>query len=291
MKRNRKCSLLAAVLVGTLMLVGCGSSNSDASNNGKNKSATKILPSYPKIDQLDWHVDSGVVDEQRRVLMDYTNNSKYTIVEFDLTFTQKSDVTDEQGQEELDKVKELLSFSDDDLSEVKDKPLSGYVDSVILTRPGDTSTKQACYYYSGIFYMQDMSFYDLLTPDIATIKYIDNDTVHTVSYDFKSKNYTEDTDTTPAKETSKNSLTTDVPMITSDYVKVDDYETSVYVTSYGITSSEYEKYCKEFEQIGYELSDEYFNTKRYVNTSVQKQVELTYDSEKQSVQCVIEQAQ
>lgn len=291
MKRKRKCGLLAAILVGTLMLVGCGDSGSDTSNNGKNKSATKILPSYPKIDQLDWHVDSGVVDEQRRVLMDYTNNSKYTIVEFDLTFTQKSDVTDEQRQEELDKVKESLSFSDDDLSEVKDKPLSGYVNSVILTRPGDTSIKQCCFYYGGIYYMQDMSFYDLLTPDIATIKYIDNNTVHTVSYDFKSKNYTEDTDTTPAKETSKNSLTTDVPMITSDYVEVDDHKTNVYITSYGITSDEYEKYCKEFEQLGYELEAEYSSTKRYVNASTQKQVRLTYDSNAQSVQCVIKQDQ
>lgn len=291
MKRNWKGSLLTVILVGTLMLVGCGDSGSGASNNGKNKSATKLLPSYPKIDQLDWRVDSGVVDEQRRVLMDYTNNSKYTIVEFDLTFTQKSDVTDEQRQEELDKVKESLSFSDEDLSEVKDRPLSGYVNSVILTRPGDTSTKQGCFYYSGIYYMKDMSFYDLLTPDIATIKYIDNDTIHTVSYDFKSKNYTEDTDTTPAKETSKKSLSKDVPMITSDYVEVDDYDTSVYITSYGIASTEYEKYCKELEQLGYELNAEYFNTKRYVNVSVQKQIELTYDSNKQSVQCVIEQAE
>lgn len=290
MKRNWKGSLLTAILVGTLMLVGCGDSGSGTSNNGKNKSATKLLPSYPKIDQLDWRVGSGVVDEQRRVLMDYTNNSKYTIVEFDLTFTQKNDVTDEQRQEELDKVKESLSFSDDDLSEVKDKPLSGYVNSVILTRPGDTSTKQGCFYYGGIYYMKDMSFYDLLTPDIATIKYIDNDTVHTVSYDFKSKNYTEDSDTTPAKETSKKSLAKDVPMITSDYVEVDDYDTSVYITSYGIASTEYEKYCKELEQLGYELNDEYFNTKRYVNVSAQKQIELTYDSDKQSVQCVIEQA-
>lgn len=249
------------------------------------------MTAYPKIDQLDWRVDTGVIDENRRVLMDYTNNSDYTIVELDLTFTQKSDVTEEQRQEELNHTKELLSLSDDDVSEVKDSPLSAYVNSVVLTRPGDTSTKQPCYYYGGIFYMQDISFYNLLTPDIAIIKYIDDDMIHTVSYDFKSKNYTEDTDTTPAKQTSNNALLENVPMISSDYVEVDDYDTSVSVTSYGITSSDYRQYIKELEGIGYELDDEYFNTKCYIDHSTQKQVELTYDSTAQSVECSVEQAQ
>lgn len=249
------------------------------------------MTAYPKIDQLDWRVDTGVVDENRRVLIEYTNNSDYTIVELDLTFTQKSGVTEEQRQEELDRTKELLSLSDDDVSEVKDSPLSAYVNSVVLTRPGDTSTKQPCYYYGGIFYMQDISFYNLLTPDIATIKYIDDDMIHTVSYDFKSKNYTEDTDTTPAKQTSNNALLENVPMISSDYVEVDDYDNVVRVTSYGIASSDYEQYIKKLEDIGYELDVEYYNTKRYIDHSTQKQVELTYDSTAQSVACTVQQAQ
>lgn len=249
------------------------------------------MTAYPKIDQLDWRVDTGVVDENRRVLMEYTNNSDYTIVELDLTFTQKSGVTEEQRQEELDRTKELLSLSDDDVSEVKDSPLSAYVNSVVLTRPGDTSTKQPCYYYGGIFYMQDISFYNLLTPDIATIRYIDDNKIHTVSYDFKSKNYTEDTDTTPAKQTANNALLENVPMISSDYVEVDDYDNVVHVTSYGIASSDYEQYIKKLEDIGYELDVEYYNTKRYIDHSTQKQVELTYDSTAQSVACTVQQAQ
>lgn len=291
MKQKRKHVLLVAALVGTFMLVGCGNSGSDTSDNGKNKSGTVLTPAYPKIDQLDWQVDTGVVDGNRRVLMDYTNNSDYTIVELDLTFTQKSGVTEEQRQAELNHTKELLSLSDDDVSDIKDSPLSAYVNSVVLTHPGDTSTKQPCYYYGGIFYMQDISFYKLLTPDIATIRYIDNDTIHTVSYDFKSKNYTEDTDTTPAKQTSNNALLENVPMISSDYVEVDDYDDSVCITSYGISSSDYNQYVKEFEDIGYELDDEYYNTKCYIDRSTQKQVEFTYDSTAQSVECTVEQAQ
>lgn len=42
-----------------------------------------------KIDDIAWNVDQGIVDGEKYVLLDYTNNSKYTVTDFEMTFKRK----------------------------------------------------------------------------------------------------------------------------------------------------------------------------------------------------------
>ena len=48
-----------------------------------------------KIDDIAWNVDQGIVDGEKYVLLDYTNNSKYTVTDFEMTFKEKGSVTEE----------------------------------------------------------------------------------------------------------------------------------------------------------------------------------------------------
>ena len=43
------------------------------------------------IKDIAWNVDEGIADGERCVLLDYTNNTNYTITDFELTFKEKKE--------------------------------------------------------------------------------------------------------------------------------------------------------------------------------------------------------
>ncbi len=59
-------------------LTGCGSSKTTSSSPKKNQYKRYCL-----------NVDEGIADGERCVLLDYTNNTNYTITDFELTFKEK----------------------------------------------------------------------------------------------------------------------------------------------------------------------------------------------------------
>ena len=69
---------------------GCGSSET-TNNPGGSTTKEKI-----NIEDISWKVDEGIVDGDRYVLLNYTNNTQYTITNFELTFKEKTSVTEEE---------------------------------------------------------------------------------------------------------------------------------------------------------------------------------------------------
>lgn len=51
------------------------------------------------MDDIVWEVDEGIIDGERLVLLNYTNNTPYTIAGFEITFKEKSDIT--EGEKRL----------------------------------------------------------------------------------------------------------------------------------------------------------------------------------------------
>ena len=87
MKRGIKCIILICMIA---IIGGCSSNNKKNNTNSDLEKQSKI-----NIEDIDWKVRQGIVDGDRYALLDYTNNTPYTITHFELTFEEKDDLKEE----------------------------------------------------------------------------------------------------------------------------------------------------------------------------------------------------
>lgn len=196
-----KKELLALCLASTLILSACGNTNvssaasaeSTASSETKAVSEKAIEETKPavakdaiKIEDLSWEITTQINDYgEREIVANYTNNSQYPIVEFDLKMTQKADVTDDD-RAVLSDLKDEYGYTDEDLQKLYMQAFIEY-----YTNPGETSKGR--YISLDIYAMRvptSIEQTELMEPDIATITYIGADNaVHVEYYDFVGKSY------------------------------------------------------------------------------------------------------
>ena len=74
MKRGIKCIILICMIA---IIGGCSSNNKKNNTNSDLEKQSKI-----NIEDIDWKVKQGIVDGDRYALLDYTNNTPYTITHF-----------------------------------------------------------------------------------------------------------------------------------------------------------------------------------------------------------------
>ena len=170
---NKKVKIFAAFVVIFSIIMcfaGCGS-------NETNSGATK---GKINIEDIAWNIDEGIVDGDRYVLLSYTNNTEYTITDFKITFKEKAGITEEEKSDFCADIQSDFETSDEDMEEVRSRPISMYAETNRVLNPGESVSNINCYYYEGYFYLKNIAHYNLVTPDIATLKYIDEDKIFTV---------------------------------------------------------------------------------------------------------------
>ena len=163
----------------------------EAEEAGNNSSAKDNI----KIEDISWNVDEGIVDGERYILLSYINNTKYTIAGFEIQFTEKSDITEEEKTAFYTDIQEKYEISPDEMESLKGKPISMYAEAEIVVNPGESVTNTRCWYYRGYHALRDLSHFQLVQPDIATIRYVDNDKIYTVYYDYSSGKYSAESET------------------------------------------------------------------------------------------------
>ena len=183
MKRGIKCIILICMIA---IIGGCSSNNKKNNTNSDLEKQSKI-----NIEDIDWKVKQGIVDGDRYALLDYTNNTPYTITHFELTFEEKDDLKEEDKEKFYKHIKDVVNADDEGMEEIKNKKIEFYAKSNRIVNKNKTVKNQRVYYYSGIYYLQDASYINLADPSTATIEYISNDKIHKAYYDYKSKEYTE----------------------------------------------------------------------------------------------------
>lgn len=75
-------SLLIVMILS--LFAGCGNNSSKSDGKIETDSKSNDL----KIEDIDWSVDEGILDGDRYVMLSYSNNSKYTISNFEITFIE-----------------------------------------------------------------------------------------------------------------------------------------------------------------------------------------------------------
>ena len=92
-------ALINIIMICALVaLAGCGAGSGSGSESGEEANQAASDSAAPAFDlsQIDWTVESGIIDGYRVVVFGYTNNTDYEVVDFDLRFKVKDDVTDDQ---------------------------------------------------------------------------------------------------------------------------------------------------------------------------------------------------
>lgn len=240
-----KIKKLAAFCIAAFVMVTLVSCGGTGSSGGSNEDKSKV-----DIKDIAWNIDTSVIDGERCVAFEYTNNSKYTITDLQMSFVEKDDVTEEQLNAFYEDVIEEFELSDEDQAELKKSEVKMTAESERIVKAGETASNIELNYYEGYYDVKDINHCDLVEPDIATYSYIDDNQIYTVSYDFKADKYTMDTNIEMAVFWPGSDLGTMIPQPEAEVVKdvIDSGEEGFVVEAYGISRdmlNDYTAKCKK----------------------------------------------
>lgn len=255
MTKRTGLGLLMIMLVLTFVACGTGNNNESEKENTTDR-YTELVQQYIIIEDIAWNVDEGIMDGDRYVLLEYTNNSQYDIYGFELTFSEKAGISQEEKDKFYTEIQSQFSFSDLDMTDVKAKAITMHAESDRIIGAGETNKKVNCYYFSGSYYLKSMDHYSLVEPDIATIKYIDENQLKIEYYDFSSGKYSLDDDVEVADQWTDSELGTKIPKPDVKLIKSGRDDEQIYMfDAYGFSLEQFNAYVDECKKIGYTIDE------------------------------------
>ena len=181
--------LYLVLIIGVLLsLVACGKQPADKPE-GKPLENPDIT-----IDQIDWIVEEGVLEEDRYVLCRFTNKSQYTITSFKLSFVAKPDLTQDEFENFYAELQVSQGFGDEFMrSYIKDRdrkglPITMYTQADVSVKNGEMAKEIKCYYLGG-FTSKNLIFHELFIPESATFSYEKDGAAYTIGYNFETGKY------------------------------------------------------------------------------------------------------
>lgn len=259
-----------------IIVGGCNSNNKETIENNDTKVASKM-----DVNKISWKVRQGIVDGERYALFDYTNNTSFTVTHFELTFKEKDNLKNEEKEKYYQHLKDTLDASDDDIKELKKEKISFRMESDRVVKNKESAKNQRVYYYSGIFYLKDATYIDLTEPDTASIEYIDNDKIHTVYYDYQSKEYTEEEITESTQYWTRGIFKDKLPKPKASIIRKDysDDEDEFSFDAYELTLDDYYNYVDECKNMGYTVDVDSDDSSYDAKNSEGYEIEIEYDED------------
>ena len=262
--------------------VGCVSSEKT------DKPGSSTIREKVNIEDIAWTVDEGVVDGERYVLLNYTNSSNYTLTNFEITFKEKNGVTEKEKVKFYSDIQKKLEASDDDMEEFKNRSISMHAKTDRVVNPSESVSNVNCYYYGGYTYLKDIEHYNLVEPDIATIKYIDEDKIFTVYYDYGSKKYSSEAETETAYQWSQTDLGSKIPKPDAKVVESGRDDDAIFMfDAYGLLLEQFNAYVEECKELGYTVEPGSFEGFYSADNAEGYNVYLHYDEKSYSMSGII----
>lgn len=285
--KKKLCLLLVGL--GLIFLSACGNKVSGNKNDAPASSQEESEDTMRKentakteidIKDIAWDVDEGIVDGTRCVLFSYTNNSHYTITDFEITFKEKSDITEEDKQTFYSDIQEKFEASDEEIEELKEYPISMHAETEKIVNAGESVTNVNCYYYTGYYCLEDINHYLLVEPDIATIKYVHEGNIYTVYYDYNSGKYSAESETVVAYQWSQTELGSKIPKPSVEIVQ-SSLDTEEYFTfdAYGMSLELFNAYVEECKDMGYTVDPSSHEGFYSANDSAGYNIYLSYNKD------------
>lgn len=238
-----------------------------------------------KIEDIDWKVGEGLIDDQRIIEFSYTNNSKYTITDVEMQFDLKEGTTQDQLAVFND-LKEKNNWTDDQVSKIY---ILGY--NRKFADPGETVGKSPCVINGTYTLVENMEQYQLMEPSMATIAFIgDDEMMHAEYYDFKSKAYSASSKgAMEMNQWSESEISGQLPKPDLKVVMVvTDEDDKFSFTTYGTSSEEYEAYTKACQDKGFTSDESNGNNYFSAANSSGYKVNVSYNAVEESMDVRIE---
>ncbi len=293
---KEKFLIMTLTLALSLSMVGCaGSSDSATSNEEEEMEESNIKETDEKIqessiskdsikvDEIDWNIEEGVIDGNRRVTFYYTNNSPYTIAEVQLEFAQKGELSEEEEAVLNNYIANSTYYDEDDKDTI-------YMTArcTDIVEPGEVSATTACYVNNSIVYADSMDLYKAMEPDMMTISFLTgNDTMYAIYYDYRTGSYGESSKgEVPAKSWSDSkaaSLITEpeAPIITVSL----DLDNDFSFNAYGVSLADFNEYIDQCKDAGFSDVDFSYETSFYASSENGDAIQLTYNASESSMWC------
>lgn len=278
----RKCKMMVNISLIICILFGVLGCDSDVENSLSNE------PFSPKeaikIEEIDWKINESIMDGEKFISLDYTNNSEYTILDVEIEFKQKEDVTDEQLGV-FDKLKEYWSWDEED---VKNVYILGY--NRKCAEPGETVSDSPLVINGTYILAESMEQVDIMEPNMVTIAFIGKDGKgYTIYYDYKSNTYGESSyGATDLHQWSESEISGLLPKAEFKAVNVSsDEEDRFFFYAYGVSIEEFNAYVDEIKEKGFtDVQFESGTSYRALNSD-NIEANITYDYvEEQLTGCV-----
>lgn len=183
---TKKIIVTLLTIIFLICIVGCN--NADNSNSKSNKKQSLKEDSI-QIEDIDWSVDERVIDGDKCLSFNYTNNTAYTIVDVELKFIQKEGNTVEQIKKVFDDYTSFSNMSDEMISDIY---ILGYNEKI--AESGETVENSHCK-INNSWRSQKIQQYEFLEPSELKVEYIGSDNkIHYIYYDYKTETYTKSDD-------------------------------------------------------------------------------------------------
>lgn len=220
-------------------------------------------------------MEEEVNDGERFLSFDYTNNSKYTILDVELKYEQKEGITQEQYAL-FDSLKEKNPYLIEDNQDIY---IVGY--NRKIAEPGKSVTTSPVVINGTSYIVENQEEYALFEPDIMTIAFIGPDGKgYGIYYDYKSKKFSASSAGSQelhAWSDSELAKLLPEPDFKADVVSTDE-EDAFFVYVYGISSQDYKSYIKVVQEKGFTKEKLEFNTSYSADNDNGIKLSLYYDS-------------
>ena len=191
----KKLSICLALFF-AILLVGCENTNIDQEKEASQLD-TSAEDSYQpdiSIGEIDWVLENGTIQGENYVVLQFSNNSNYTIDSFELKFEEKANLSKEEKSQVYTDIQTSQGFDDEWMNEYIEsreklnQPITMYGQYSEPTIPNKSSEKIKCYYMGG-WTSKDVLHAEKFEPVTAIIEYTKEDTTLKLYYNFKTNTY------------------------------------------------------------------------------------------------------
>lgn len=247
MRKSWQIMLVAAL--GIALTACSGTSMSSQSGNEIQGVQSQDASAEPaedaiKIEQVPYDVSPGVDGGTRRAMFSYENNSDYAIVGIELELLPREDAESEQISSAFDYLIEEGMTEE----EVRDGLMT--CRSTHIVSPGEVS-QETTLNFSG-YYVNNVEQYELMEPDLMTIRYLHDGLIYEEYYDFKSGTYDLSSDVTETDLWGEGEICASVPRPEDELVvDVDESETRFSFDTEGSTPDGFSAYVEACKDAGF----------------------------------------
>lgn len=245
------------LLVFCLCIGLCACSTGDAPSTKQTESSAdndgQTVASAFSIEDIPWDVQEGMLNGKGYILLSFSNNTDYAITEFEIEFQEKENLSAETKDSFYSDMKVLWEYDDSEMEQLKKEPISMWTRAEnYYVAPGETIDNITVQYYQGGSKVSNIEHYNLLKPDVATIKYVNGDSLYTANYDFTTNKFHIDEDVILAYYWTKSPLGDMIPKPKSPVVeKRTDRDTLFSFDAFDMTLEDVNSYAEECKKLGF----------------------------------------